>query len=488
MSADSATGQTHNVTDATHDNLRLAMEGEAMMRFFLWLGGGSDEVLARCPSEHAKISALGGAVATTSLLAGLAATSAARGWLHLPLAASVLLGMFWALSIMNLDRWLLVTIRRQATPARTALLALPRLLLAVVVGLVISEPLTQTVFRGEINAQALQDKQSALAQARAKLGTQYKQMGELEKQQDRLRGAATAGAASAALADSPDYAQLTDLLHEQQSRLEPARHAAICELDGVCGTRHRGAGPSYRAKEQTVSTIQGEVDATKRKLSGLETTLLSEAGAASKASRSFARSELGGVESDLRELRSQYRQNSDGLAAAYAAPVGLLDRVEALQRLTDAHPSLQFIVWLLTGFILLVDAVPVLFKTLTLLGRASMYEQLQDELERRQLRRRAIEEDRREALHDLENALLVEESQMHHKLQREVLTERAQRLVELEREMTGRMIPELRDRMRAGLPQLVTHYLRRHELPLDSTQLWPEADEAPNGVVKSHVA
>src|SRR4051794_16613517 len=109
-----------------------------MSELFFWLGGGDEEVVAECPNERTRICALGGTVLVTSLLAMVAGTASSRDWLHTPLVLSLPAGVFWGLAIMNLDRWLLLTIRRQATPSGTLLLALPRLGLALIVGLVIS--------------------------------------------------------------------------------------------------------------------------------------------------------------------------------------------------------------------------------------------------------------------------------------------------------------------------------------------------------------
>ena len=137
-----------------------------MTRFFLWLGGADHESLEHCPAERTRIGALGGAVLTTALLAAVAGTVATHVWLHASLAVALCSGAFWGVSIMNLDRWLLLTIRRQSNAPRTIALALPRLLLALVVGLVLSQPLLLGIFHDEIAARAVQDRQAELAQAR----------------------------------------------------------------------------------------------------------------------------------------------------------------------------------------------------------------------------------------------------------------------------------------------------------------------------------
>ncbi|HSC20423.1 MAG TPA: DUF4407 domain-containing protein, partial [Solirubrobacterales bacterium] len=144
-----------------------------MGELLFWLGGGDEDIAAEFPSERTRIRALGGTVLVTSLLAVVAGAAACHDWLHTPSVLSLPAGIFWGLAIMNLDRWLLLTIRRQSTPLRTLLLALPRLALALIVGLVISTPTLLTVFHGEVHTKATEERQAAQAKAKAALDRQF---------------------------------------------------------------------------------------------------------------------------------------------------------------------------------------------------------------------------------------------------------------------------------------------------------------------------
>jgi hypothetical protein len=401
----------------------------------------------------------------TSILAAIAATIATRQWLHVRLFAAVLLGLFWGASVMNLDRWLLMTLRRQSAPGWTVLLATPRLALAIVVGLVISQPLLQSVFKAEVGAQAIQDRQSEYAQAQASLERTYGRIQTLNKQKEALEKNVGATAQSAALAASPDYREAANSVHAQQVGLEAARHASICELDGLCGTRQRGAGLSYRAKQREVNVREDELARSSQRLHELESAVLSEARSAAQSTRGYANAQLSEVDAELTTLNRQYQQSDTALRHAYSAPIGPLDRIDALGRLTREHPSMRYMAWLLTVFVLLVDIVPVLFKTLTLIGRRSLYEQLQDDIEARQLRRRSIEQDRHDAAHEIDTAILLDEAQLEHKHRLAILQERADAQLALERELTQRLVPELQRGMLARLPDLVGLHLRRQAMP-----------------------
>jgi hypothetical protein len=432
-----------------------------MSRLLLWLGGADHTSLAHCPSERTRLSALGGAVLTTALLATAAGTAATGAWLSLPFGLALCCGIFWGLSIMNLDRWLLLTIRRQSTPPRTIALALPRLVLALVVGLVISQPLLLGIFHNEVSARALEDRQAQLAQAKKKLSGQYEQIQQLSREQSQLQASATASPLSGVLASSTDYKALSAQLAAQQKRLQVAQQAAICELDGTCGTRQRGAGPSYHAKTELATAIAAQVAATEQRLHALEGTLVQEAKAHAPQTQAFAHTRLSVVEGQLATLRAQYNSSDAELAKRYDAPMGLLDRVQALGELTSEHSDMRYIELLLTAFVLLIDGVPVLFKTLTLLGEHSLYEQIQKDGEERRFRRYAFNQEQDDVAAQISASVIVEEAQMFAKLNREVAEDRAREIMQVEREVTRQLIPHFRERAMKGVPDLAESYLAR---------------------------
>ena len=123
-----------------------------------WLAGGEPSILARCPTERMKYVAMGGTVAATSSLALVSATFTTFDFLHTSLAVAVAVGIGWALMIMTLDRWLIMSIRRQSSPLGTLALSAPRVALAVVVGLVMAPPIVLRIFNGDVSTQATVDK------------------------------------------------------------------------------------------------------------------------------------------------------------------------------------------------------------------------------------------------------------------------------------------------------------------------------------------
>lgn len=121
---------------------------------FLWLCAGVDRnVLRQCPSDHAKYAGIGGTILFTALMAmfsgGYALTFVFGIWW-----VGVVFGIFWGCLIFNLDRFIVntmysdgkVTISWQEIKS-----GMPRIILAIFLGIVISYPLELKIFDDEIS-------------------------------------------------------------------------------------------------------------------------------------------------------------------------------------------------------------------------------------------------------------------------------------------------------------------------------------------------
>ncbi len=122
-----------------------------MRRFLRALAGAREEVLDRCPSERVKFESLGWSILITS---GVAVVSM---WLALSTAMGVngIIAVFpalaWGFVIMGIDRWLISSMSHDGK--RKLLIAAPRLLMAILLGTLISTPFVLRIFEAEINAQ-----------------------------------------------------------------------------------------------------------------------------------------------------------------------------------------------------------------------------------------------------------------------------------------------------------------------------------------------
>src|SRR5919202_642626 len=174
---------------------------------------------------------------------------------HMALGAwwpvALLIGIGWGTVIVNLDRMLLVGMAHDASLKRNLMLAVPRVGLALILGVVISTPLTLQIFHKEIDSQvvALQAEASdaykksldsdsrfaGLADLRAKVAEEQAVVasgGASDAAVSAADAAAARGATQAAGDLATDQAELTRLT-DDQTRLQAAFDATNSDNDGI---------------------------------------------------------------------------------------------------------------------------------------------------------------------------------------------------------------------------------------------------------------
>src|SRR5918997_2960905 len=133
------------------------------------LGGARPDVLALAPGARPRFVAMGGVLLSTGGLAVLSAAFAVHMALGLWWPFALLAGLGWGFVVVNLDRMLVVGMAHDASLRRNLLLAVPRIGLALILGIVIATPLTLQVFAKEIDTEVVTMQAEAADQHRASL-------------------------------------------------------------------------------------------------------------------------------------------------------------------------------------------------------------------------------------------------------------------------------------------------------------------------------
>jgi hypothetical protein len=118
--------------------------------FLIFCSGADKSVLELCPTEKTKYHGIGSTVFLTSLLAILSGGYAIY-FTFQSVFISVLLGSFWGLVIFSLDRYIVSSIKKTGKPRQELLMALPRILMALVLAITISKPLELRLFQDAVN-------------------------------------------------------------------------------------------------------------------------------------------------------------------------------------------------------------------------------------------------------------------------------------------------------------------------------------------------
>ena len=315
-------------------------------RFLWWCGGTSKDILRDSTfSEKAKYVSMGGVVVTTGVLACASGGYAMYTVFESNNSAAViglLFGLVWGLIIFNLDRYILTSMKKErGSDARQALRAelkpaLPRFLVALLLGLTISVPLELRLFKPEIEAQIKFNEDVKLRGKSDELNKRYAgRVSELNARVDRIN----------------------QEIAKKEQQVNDLREAFYQEMDRRGGTRIYGYGAVARRKEAEFLKIENE-----RKL---EITHLS-------TEKEELTDEIVQIDNQ-KKLALQEYQKSLGQ--------GLLERITALSDLSAAHRVVLITTVFVTLLFIFFEIAPVLVKILSKFGPYDAKLDLREEAE-----------------------------------------------------------------------------------------------------------
>jgi len=391
----------------------------SLIRRMAVLGGADNDVLDEVPEEVPRFVQMFLVLAGTALVSSLSMMFALLTGVRVSLWLAIPLAIVWGLIIFNLDRFLTSTMRSTKNIFRLLGLAMPRVIMAALIGIVVAEPLVLQVFQNdivrEVNStnvtQALTD-QDAVTNGPEKqaLDAASAQVSALENQAATgiVTGTSSTSAESAAAQQSVD--QLTQQLAAQQSVIDQARAVYQCELTGqgagtVPGcTGVAGNGASSDAAQAQLAQAQSAYDSLSTQLAQAQSTLAAANSAGAEAAASSADQNKQQAEDQLPAARAQYdsaltayNARASSVADGNAGAVGLLSQITALERLSDREPTLRWAHYLIAALFFMIELLPVLVKVLTGFGGPSLYEKAEkmrgqialDRVSARTFRRRA---------------------------------------------------------------------------------------------------
>ncbi|MBB5437058.1 hypothetical protein HDC92_000726 [Pedobacter sp. AK017] len=143
----------------------------AISRFFWFCSGAHLSTLEKHPTEHNKYIGIGATIFFTGLFAALSGGYAMYFVFKGDSGAvffALFFGLIWGLAIFNMDRYIVSSINKNASTNKQILQATPRILLAIMIGVVISRPLELKIFDKEIKERL---KVSYLNNQRSKIDT-----------------------------------------------------------------------------------------------------------------------------------------------------------------------------------------------------------------------------------------------------------------------------------------------------------------------------
>ncbi|MFF5232354.1 DUF4407 domain-containing protein [Dactylosporangium sp. NPDC000521] len=347
----------------------------------LWLSGADVDTLSHTPRETRKFIGLGGIVLTTATLAAISATFALTLGARAPIWAAVPAGLLWGLAIMNLDRWLVTATQRRPQWYQNLLTALPRVVMALIIGAVISTPLVLWLFQREIDAQLNVIHQRRLDQHQQALlnDARFKSIPQL--QASIAQNQAIANGTATGASEDPRVKELQAQYDDLNTKFQAAQASATCEFDGTCGTKTRGGGEAYRQKQAVADELRRQRDAVGRDLDQARNEAKTKQAQSASAEQATAAEQVKRDQAELDRLEALKKAEEDQFKADTANDKGLLAQLGALSELTDKNSTLRLAYLMLLLFITTIEVLPVLVKFLMNLAPATAYDKILEKAE-----------------------------------------------------------------------------------------------------------
>lgn len=300
--------------------------------FFIFCSGAVNTILKRCPSDYNKFQGIGATIFFTGILSAISAGYALYTVFE-TYTVSIGFALIWGMMIFNLDRFIVSGMRKKSNVIKELGVAVPRIILAIFIGIVVATPLELKLFESEINAEIGLMQQESYKQQDDLLKKRYESdIAVIQKEINTLRG------------------QLDKAGLERTTKT----NEALAEADGTGGSRIRAMGNIYKAKSKAaekadqdyqlmLTTVQPKLDEQYQKLNDIEI---------------------------------QKKTDMDNLSRA--SLTGFASRLKAMHRLSDREDAIWAASIFITLLFLIIECAPILVK---LISEKTPYDQRLNTLE-----------------------------------------------------------------------------------------------------------
>ncbi|MGH3220003.1 MAG: DUF4407 domain-containing protein [Streptosporangiaceae bacterium] len=361
--------------------------------FLPWLGGANRAILDQVPQERARFVQMALILLTTSSIAMVSMIFAMNDGVKVPLPVAVVIGLCWGFIILNLDRFLVLSMGATRAGWRLFLMAIPRLLLATVISIVIATPLTLRVFQHDINvqiakAQAADSKQLKSMIAQSGPAQEASQVqSKITTDEQVLAGHLPVTVTNPQLQDAQSQVnQLQPKVAQAQQNVIKTRAAYQCEVDGsgpgcAGASKRAGYGPIAQAKQaqyqQAVSgynSLTSQLASAQKNLKTAEQSVGQAQGRTLAQDQKMARQELPGLRAQYVKLEAEVQKSNNSAQQAINNDSGILAQLSGLAAAGANNPVLGFAQFIVTALFFLIEILPVMVKFLLNMGQMTTYE------------------------------------------------------------------------------------------------------------------
>lgn len=346
-----------------------------LLNEFLWTCAGvNKEILRQCKVDYAKYAGIGGTILFTAIMAALSGgyalyTIFLNKWL------AFMFAIFWGLLIFNLDRFMVNTMYSDGKVTiswREFSSGLPRILLAIFIGIVISTPLELRVYETGINMKLEEAKKAYIN----KNITADKQ--ELEKlRKEREENVAQAIAVGNNQIDTKDYdSQIAFLKKEIKAQTNNiARYQRLIKENpdsSIVRTWKayiRNNQSSIASRKKQIREIEEERRRQVREREDLNRTI----NKSNKGNISVLDQQIAKLDAKVSKGETHYEE------MAHKNLCGFQGRMKAFNEMKKEDTSTNLSAFFISLLFIIIETVPTFFKMMIAAGpyddylRAEMY-------------------------------------------------------------------------------------------------------------------
>lgn len=351
-----------NIQKSIYDSEKL-IESGGFLNEFLWICAGADrKVLRQCPTDYAKYAGTGGTILFTAIIAAISGAYAISFVFDdAPIYVPIGFGLIWGLMIFNLDRFMVNTMYSDGkhTISKDELLGgLPRIILAIFLGIVISTPLEIRIFQDKIKSQLIIDQGKVGDEVREAHDLLYKQRKDIE---DQIATRNT---------------QLTDLragrldgvsgrVADKEKELSEAETRLYNETNGEGVTKKKGYGPAAKQLENQVSRLRNELNALRieeRQNNANNRTYIEQRTVSVQKELDEYNRRLKEIDKKIEEVEAEGRNGQKALT-------GFCAQINALNEIASTDNISLFLARLfITLLFVAIEVIPTLFKMMVAAG------------------------------------------------------------------------------------------------------------------------
>lgn len=311
--------------------------GSLLNEFFWICSGANREILRQCPTEYSKYFGIGGTIFFTAAMAALSGGYAFYT-IFKDNTIAICFGIFWGLLIFNLDRFIVNTMYsdgKHTISWQEIKSGLPRIVIAVFLGVVISTPLEMKIFEDRIESQIVKDNALRTTITQTVAQKDYERRDDLEKQLQDLRKSQ----------------------NEISEKLTAAEKALTEEIEGKGKSGKVGKGQIYQQKEN-------ERNALKRQLEEWDIN--------NKSTIDRINNELTTIDTKLNQFGEDIKEGleNDGFCVRY----------EAFSNIKEEVPAVRIVSLFIMLLFIIIETAPTIFKMMIESGPYD--ELLKEEMER----------------------------------------------------------------------------------------------------------